>query len=55
MVTVQCSEEILLEKHIMCFVTYIGHYISTLCVTYIGQYISALFNLSFIFIYCHKR
>ena len=31
-------------------ITYIGHYISTLCVTYIGHYISALFNLSFMFI-----
>ena len=36
-------------------VTYIGHYISTLYITYIRHYISALFNLSFIFIHCHKR
>ena len=40
---------------IIATVTYIGHYINTLCVTYIGHYITALFNLSFIFIYCHKR
>ena len=37
------------------FVTYIGHYISTLYITYIRHYISALFNLSFMFIHCHKR
>ena len=36
-------------------VTYIGHYISTLYITYIRHYISALFNLSFMFIHCHKR
>ena len=36
-------------------VTYIGHYISTLYITYIKHYISALFNLSFMFIHCHKR
>ena len=36
-------------------VTYIGHYISTLYITYIRHYISALFNLSFMFINCHKR
>ena len=36
-------------------VTYIGHYISTLCITCIGHYISALFNLSFMCIHCHKR
>ena len=35
-------------------VTYIGHYISTLYITYIRHYISALFNLSFMFIHCHK-
>ena len=44
---------------IMCasilVVTYIGHYISTLYITYIRHYISALFNLSFMFIHCHKR
>ena len=37
------------------FVTYIGHYIGALYITYIGRYISALFNLSFMFIHCHKR
>ena len=37
------------------FVTYIGHYISTLYITYIRHHISALFNLSFMFIHCHKR
>ena len=36
-------------------VTYIGHYIGALYITYIGRYISALFNLSFMFIHCHKR
>ena len=36
-------------------VTYIGHYICTLYITYIKHYISALFNLSFMFIHCHKR
>ena len=36
-------------------VTYIGHYISTLYITYIRHHISALFNLSFMFIHCHKR
>ena len=36
-------------------VTYIGHYISTLYITFIRHYISALFNLSFMFIHCHKR
>ena len=36
-------------------VTYLGHYISTLYITYIRHYISALFNLSFMFIHCHKR
>ena len=40
---------------ILCIVTYIGHYISTLYITYIRHYISALFNLSFMFIHCHKR
>ena len=32
-----------------------GHYISTLYITYVGHYIGALFNLSFMFINCHKR
>ena len=39
----------------LMIVTYIGHYISTLYITYIRHYISALFNLSFMFIHCHKR
>ena len=40
---------------VIYFVTYIGHYINTLYITYIRHYISALFNLSFMFIHCHKR
>ena len=43
------------QKQGLCGVTYIGHYISTLYITYIRHYISALFNLSFMFIHCHKR
>ena len=39
----------------MHIVTYIGHYISTLYITYIRHYVGALFNLSFMFIHCHKR
>ena len=43
------------RRESMPSVTYIGHYISTLYITYIRHYISALFNLSFMFINCHKR
>ena len=44
-----------LAAFVITYVTYIGHYISTLYITYIRHYISALFNLSFMFIHCHKR
>ena len=44
-----------ISDHTIPSVTYIGHYISTLYITYIRHYISALFNLSFMFIHCHKR
>ena len=52
----RCCTKIL-TNNIMAIqiVTYIGHYISTLYITYIRHYISALFNLSFMFIHCHKR
>ena len=45
----------ILNKTQVQVVTYIGHYFSTLYITYIRHYISALFNLSFMFIHCHKR
>ena len=44
-----------MSVYLQTAVTYIGHYISTLYITYIRHYISALFNLSFMFIHCHKR
>ena len=55
--TVFSVEPLSQKKSKFCFasVTYIGHYISTLYITYIRHYISALFNLSFMFIHCHKR
>ena len=43
------------KKRVVYDVTYTGHYISTLYITYMRHYISALFNLSFMFIHCHKR
>ena len=62
-VTLQRPGSCLFRRPFFCFttpsllhaVTYIGHYISTLYITYIRHYISALFNLSFMFIHCHKR
>ena len=53
----EISEELKLQPFDVrrWFVTYIGHYISTLYITYIRHYISALFNLSFMFIHCHRR